>query len=86
MQELVLYKDPLFLTYLLIIIELAAFAWLIIDMHKSKKKQDLIIELEKQILEVEHKILDVEERIIKLEENIMQEIKKISKALTQKNS
>ena len=36
------------LTILLIIIELVAFAWLIIDIQKSKKKQDKIIELEYQ--------------------------------------
>ena len=33
----------LLLTILLIFIELIAFAWLIIDMRKSKKKQDKII-------------------------------------------
>ena len=55
MQELQLH-----LTYLLIVIELVAFAWLIIDIQKSKKKQDRIIELEQQILQVEHQILQLE--------------------------
>ena len=36
------------LTILLLIIEVAAFAWLIIDIQKSKKKQDKIIELERR--------------------------------------
>ena len=40
----------LLLTLILLIIELIAFAWLINDLRKSKKKQDKIIELENQIL------------------------------------
>ena len=72
MQELQLY-----LTYLLIIIELVAFAWLIIDIQKSKKKQDRIIELEQQILQVEHQILQLENNIIKIENNIIDEVKKV---------
>ncbi|MDC3115316.1 hypothetical protein OA863_02870 [Bacteroidota bacterium] len=54
----------IFLTVLLIVIELIAFAWLIIDIRKSKKKQDQIIALENQILEVEKKIMSLEEKII----------------------
>ena len=50
----------LLLTIVLIFIELFAFAWLIIDIQKSKKKQDKIIELEHQILQVEHQILSLE--------------------------
>ena len=38
------------LTITLLIIEVIAFAWLIIDIQKSKKNQNKIIELEHQIL------------------------------------
>ena len=51
------------LTIVLLIIEVVAFAWLIIDIQKSKKKQDKIIELERQILQVEHSIIDLERTI-----------------------
>ena len=72
----------LLLTILLIFIELIAFAWLIIDMRKSKKKQDKIIELEHQILQVEHQILNLENNILETENNIIDEVKKISKTLS----
>ena len=52
------------LTILLLIIEVIAFAWLIIDIQKSKKKQDKIIELEHQILQVENSIIELERTII----------------------
>ena len=54
----------LILTISLLVIELVAFAWLIIDIQKSKKKQDKIIELEKQILKVEDSIMGLEEAIL----------------------
>ena len=57
-------KLQITLTILLLIIEVAAFAWLIIDIQKSKKKQDKIIELEHQILQVESSIKDLEQTII----------------------
>lgn len=64
------------LTIILLVIEVVAFAWLIIDIQKSKRKQDKIIELEKQILQVENSIIELEENIIekieiliKLQEN-----------------
>ena len=57
-------KLQIILTILLLIIEVVAFAWLIIDIQKSKKKQDKIIELEHQILQVESSIMDLEETII----------------------
>ena len=57
-------KLQITLTILLLIIEVAAFAWLIIDLQKSKKKQDKIIELEHQILQVESSIIDLEQTII----------------------
>ena len=53
------------LTLVLLVIEVIAFAWLIIDLRKSKKKQDQIINLEHQILQVEESIMDLEKSIIK---------------------
>ena len=52
------------LTILLLIIEVIAFAWLIIDIQKSKKNQHKIIELEHQILKVEESIMDLENTIV----------------------
>jgi hypothetical protein len=64
------------LTIILLVIEVAAFAWLIIDIQKSKRKQDKIIELERQILQVENTIIELEQNIsdkidtlIKLQKN-----------------
>ena len=54
----------LILTLILLIIELLAFAWLINDLNKSKKKQNKIIELENQILNLENSILEQEQNII----------------------
>ena len=72
----------LLLTILLIFIELIAFAWLIIDIQKSKKKQDKIIELEHQILQVEYQILNLETNILETETNIIDEVKKVNKNLS----
>ena len=58
-----------------------AFAWLIIDIQKSKKKQDKIIELEYQILKVEHQILKLENNILDMEKNIIIEIVDLKKKL-----
>ena len=69
----------LLLTIVLIFIELIAFAWLIIDIQKSKKKQDKIIELEHQILQVEHQILNLETNILETENKIIDEIKDVNK-------
>ena len=52
------------LTIVLLIIEVVAFAWLIIDIQKSKKNQNKIIELEHQILKVEGSIMDLEKTIV----------------------
>ena len=52
------------LTIALLIIEVVAFAWLIIDIQKSKKNQNKIIELEEQILKVEESIMDLEQSIV----------------------
>ena len=72
----------LLLTIILIFIEIIAFAWLIIDIQKSKKKQDKIIELEYQILKVEHQILNLESNILETEGNIVKEIKKLNQTLS----
>ena len=72
----------LLLTILLIFIELIAFAWLIIDIQKSKKKQDKIIELEHQILQVEYQILNLETNILETETNIIDEVQKINNTLS----
>ena len=53
------------LTILLLIIEVIAFAWLIIDIQKSKKNQNKIIQLEHQILQVEGSIMELEKTIVK---------------------
>ena len=53
------------LTIILLVIEVIAFAWLIMDVQKSKKKQDKIIELEHQILHVEDSIMELEKTIVK---------------------
>ena len=52
------------LTVLLLLIEVIAFAWLIIDIQKSKKNQSRIIELEHQILKVEGSIMELEKTIV----------------------
>ena len=39
-------KTQIILTVILLVVELVAL-WLIIDIQKSKKKQDIILELEK---------------------------------------
>lgn len=53
------------LTVILLVIEIIAFAWIIMDAQKSKKKQDKIIELEHQILNVEDSIMELEKTIVK---------------------
>ena len=55
---------------------------LIIDIQKSKKKQDKIIELEHQILQVEHQILNLETNILDTEHKIIDEIKQVNKTLS----
>tara|TARA_B100001989_G_C24297833_1_gene344269 strand:- start:135 stop:353 length:219 start_codon:yes stop_codon:yes gene_type:complete len=54
----------LILTLILLVIEILAFAWLINDLNQSKKKQNKIIELERQILSLESSILEQEQNII----------------------
>tara|TARA_B100000900_G_scaffold412332_1_gene433891 strand:- start:1159 stop:1377 length:219 start_codon:yes stop_codon:yes gene_type:complete len=57
-------NTQIILTIVLLIIEVAAFAWLIVDMNKSKKKQNKIIELEQQILQLEESIMEQEKSIV----------------------
>tara|TARA_S200000501_G_C20497301_1_gene600961 strand:- start:351 stop:569 length:219 start_codon:yes stop_codon:yes gene_type:complete len=58
-------KLQIILTILLLIIEVVAFAWLIIDIQKSKRNQAKIIDLENQILNVEDSIMELEKVIVK---------------------
>ena len=74
-----IYDLQISLTILLLIIEVIAFAWLIIDIQKSKKKQDKIIQLENQILQLE-------ESIIALEETIIEKVDIIQNTLTSKKN
>ena len=57
-------KLQIILTITLLIIEVVAFTWLIIDIQKSKKNQSKIIELEHQILKVEGFIMELEKTIV----------------------
>ena len=57
-------KLQITLTITLLVIEVVAFAWLIIDIQKSKKNQYKIIELEHQILQVEGSIMELERTIV----------------------
>tara|TARA_B100002052_G_scaffold295958_1_gene323451 strand:- start:1072 stop:1290 length:219 start_codon:yes stop_codon:yes gene_type:complete len=66
-------NTQIYLTILLLVIEIIAFAWLIKDLNNSKKKQNKIIELEKQILKLEGSILEQENNII----NEIKELKSI---------
>lgn len=72
-----IFDTQILLTIILLIIEIAAFAWLIVDMNKSKKKQDKIIELEQQILQLE-------ESIMEQEKNIVTEIKELKEIVSNK--
>ena len=72
-----IFDTQILLTIILLIIEIAAFAWLIFDMNKSKKKQDKIIELEQQILQLE-------ESIMEQEKNIVTEIKELKEIVSNK--
>ena len=60
------------LTIILLVIEVIAFAWLIIDIQKSKKNQVKIIELEYQILKVENSIMELERTIVKKIDNLLE--------------
>jgi hypothetical protein len=71
-------NTQIILTIILLIVELAAFAWLIIDIQKSKKKQDKILDLERQILEMEKSIMEIENNIILEIADLKELVKKIT--------
>ncbi len=71
-------NTQIILTIILLIVELLAFAWLIIDIQKSKKKQDKILDLERQILEMEKSIMEIENNIILEIADLKELVKKIT--------
>lgn len=71
-------NTQIILTIILLIVELAAFAWIIIDIQKSKKKQDKILDLERQILEMEKSIMEIENNIILEIADLKELVKKIT--------
>ncbi len=70
-------RTQIILTIILLVIELVAFAWLIIDIRKSKKKQDVILDLEKQILKMEETIMETENNIIEEIKGMRKDIKNL---------
>ncbi len=71
-------NTQIILTIILLIVELVAFAWLILDIQKSKKKQDKILDLERQILEMEKAIIEIENNIIVEIADLKELVKKIT--------
>jgi predicted subunit of tRNA(5-methylaminomethyl-2-thiouridylate) methyltransferase len=71
-------NTQIILTIILLIVELVAFAWLILDIQKSKKKQDKILDLERQILEMEKSIMEIENNIILEIADLKELVKKIT--------
>ena len=71
-------NTQIILTIILLIVELAAFAWIIIDIQKLKKKQDKILDLERQILEMEKSIMEIENNIILEIADLKELVKKIT--------
>jgi len=49
----------------LFVIEIIAFAWLIVEAKKSREEREKIITLERQILKLERVIISMEKTIIK---------------------
>ena len=68
----------LYLTIILLVVEVVAFGGLILDNVKSKKRQDEIIKLEEQIL-------SLEETIMKSENIILEDIKDLKKMIGKKS-
>lgn len=68
----------LYLTIILLVVEVVAFGWLILDNVKSKKRQDEIIKLEEQIL-------SLEETIMKSENIILEDIKDLKRMIGKKS-
>ena len=71
-------NTQIILTIILLIVELVAFAWIIIDIQKSKKKQDKILDLERQILEMEKSIMEIENNIITEISDLKELVRKIT--------
>jgi len=53
------------LLILLFIIEVVAFAWLIMEAKASREQREQILTVEKQILNLEKTIIDMERKILK---------------------
>tara|TARA_R110001583_G_scaffold41025_4_gene130657 strand:- start:2257 stop:2520 length:264 start_codon:yes stop_codon:yes gene_type:complete len=49
----------------LLVVEIVAFGWLIIEANISRKQRETILEVEKQILNLEKTIISMEKTIIK---------------------
>ena len=49
----------------LFILEIIAFAWLILEAKSSRKQRETILEVEKQILNLEKTIISMEKTLIK---------------------
>jgi len=49
----------------LVVIEIVAFGWLILEAKISRKQRETILEVEKQILNLEKTIISMEKTIIK---------------------
>ena len=48
----------------LFVVEIVAFAWLIIEAKKSREQRDQILAVENQILQLEKTIIDMERKIL----------------------
>lgn len=64
---------------LLFIIEVVAFAWLIMEAKASREQREQILAVEKQILNLEKTIISMERTLIKKVNKINEEIIKTKK-------
>ena len=62
----------LILLIFLTVIEVFAFAWLIVNIKKAAQQQTQILEVENQILKLEKTILSMDKRIVKKIDKINQ--------------
>ena len=58
------------LLIVLLVVEIVAFGWLIIEAKISRKQRETILEVEKQILNLEKTIISMERTIIEKVNNI----------------
>jgi hypothetical protein len=63
----------------LFIVEIIAFAWLILEAKSSRKQRETILEVEKQILNLEKTIISMERTLIKKVNKINEELIKTKK-------